>query len=271
MPQLEYTFAKAMQGATTLEACVKKLTVHFAGATQADIALLLGALKALAQTMDGWGSKLAAESLEPDYHNRMHAFQVMTALFLLFAQEDLGANSWPHKQWPTFLAKERLLILIAALGHDALHPGGVNSKPLAFEKIAAKAVTQILQQHQVAKEEVVFVRDLILSTDFELVGTLHDRLSQFNENQTIPLELRAAALLTEADILPSVLPIHGEHLATLLSSEWKKAGVLTREDPALPETRKRFLGRVRFSSPHAQTLGVPGMIEKQLRQLSVFG
>jgi hypothetical protein len=54
-------------------------------------------------------------------------------------------------------------------------------------------------------------------------------------------------------------------LATLLSSEWKKAGVLTREDPALPETRKRFLGRVRFSSPHAQSLGVPGMIEKQMQ------
>jgi len=52
------------------------------------------------------------------------------------------------------------------------------------------------------------------------------------------------------------LPHHGVQLATRLVTEFKKVGVPNAAAMATPAGRQRFLEKVSFSSPHAQSLGL---------------
>ena len=227
---------------------------------------LVASLLQLAEVIDQWGQKLAKLDLEPRYHNRQHAREVLLAMVLLLHTQDSDKTQspWPDKQWPYFQLHDQLLMLIAALGHDFLHPGSVNTFPHELERQSAHGVEAIMLDHEVGSDDIDFVKTLILATEFEFVQGLHSRLINPPSNGEIDRTLRASILVTEADILPSVLPSHGQILAQQLAQEWQMAKVVGREDPSLPQTRTKFLTRVRFSSPHASRLGIPQLIQSQL-------
>ncbi len=225
---------------------------------------LLKAMMHLAESMEQQGAQQASLQQEPNYHNRQHALEVLSAMILLLDQADTPAYlAQPSEAWPDFSQHEKLLLLIAALGHDFCHPGGINQSSAQFEQIAAQRVAEILQINHIVKNDIDFIKNLILATEFCHVPALHASLSDF-ANKPIPLALRASIVLTEADILPSVLPEHGLQLAQQLSQEWQISGVINALDPATKQNHQRFLSTVRFSSPYAIQLGMPDLIRSQL-------
>lgn len=215
-------------------------------------------LLSLAERIEGGTESPMPLESEPAYHNRQHAREVVVALLLLIGEEDRHAQDpiWPLSLWPVLNPRERCMGLLAALGHDYLHPGGVNRHAHELEGKAAEAVETLMQAEGVTADGCLLVRHLILATEFEGVAALHQHLSGLPFNEAISTELRLAILLTEADVLPGVLPRHGIHLGQLLAREWRESGVLDRGDPSSPPYREAFLGRVRFSSPHARALGL---------------
>ena len=241
---------------------------------QDDFGLLFGgeidatikrAIMLMASAIEDHANQLIKEEGEPEYHNRQHAFEVMTAMRILIEQEDLAhpGDDWPINAWPVFTPKARGLMLIAALSHDYLHPGGVNQSPYELETRTAIGVERILAGQGLEDEDIFFLKSLILSTDFHHVPLLHAGLPVSPSDRPIDLLLRASILLTEADIMPSIMPEHGRFLAEKLAREWERSHV-DRPSPREEGVHQHFLRSVRISSPHAHALKLRSIIDAQL-------
>ena len=121
-------------------------------------ALIVDSLMIIAQAIDQHAQILCDAGAEPEYHNRQHAYEVITAMRMLIEQEDQADmnHSWPSLSWPSFTSKERGLMLIAALSHDYLHPGGINHSPFELEIKSAIGVEKLLQEQGVDNEDIFF-------------------------------------------------------------------------------------------------------------------
>lgn len=263
---LEDKFFQVTSLASNLCQAAKILTEKIAGELASYTAYeikLYQAIIQLAEQMHDHGEHLAKQNNEPDYHNRQHALEVLSALYLLLEQHPQDCYAINEPDWPDFSKEEKLLLIIAALGHDFHHPGGVNQVAAEFEKISAAKVAEIMELNHIHKQHIHLVSNLILATEFSEVSALHQSIAN---NLTLPLsfQLRASIVLTEADIFPSILPHHGKFLADKLSREWKKAGVKNRPDPCIEQNHQRFLKLVRFSSPFSQKLQISELINAQL-------
>ena len=248
---LEKLFLKLKQQPHSLQQTFDQLVQdHITSAEKSATQDLRDAAAQIIQVMEEDHLKKIAHQTLPNYHNIEHTHEVLIALGILLSEE----KKLRAPAWKVFSGRETCLLLVATLSHDFLHPGGVNRTAREFELLAVNAASTILKAYKLSSKELSWFRELILATDFEHVKTLHQH---YQKNSSTPSTLtQAQILLTEADILASVLPHHGVQLATRLVAEFKKVGVPNAAAMATPAGRQRFLEKVSFSSPHAQSLGL---------------
>lgn len=243
---------------------VQVLAQAFIDARQAALAAqckpYMTALIALAEAMDDYALQNFRQSGEPQYHNRQHAQEVLLAMMMLLEQEQAAQDAG----WPSLTEQEKCLLMLAALGHDFMHPGGINQYPQQLEQISAQGVGQVMRQCGLSDADCGFVSQLILATEFSQVASLHQDLRDRDGRQALDSNLTAAILITEADILPSVLPEHGLYLANKLSEEWQRCGVIDKPDPSLKNNYQQFINSVHFSSPYAIRLGIEDLFKQQI-------
>jgi hypothetical protein len=141
--------------------------------------------------------------------------------------------------------------LLAAMGHDFMHPGGVNNAVSQMEKQTCELLRRIMEGSKVASVWTERVENAIIRSDFSLAADNHEQVSgsEFAWNQKW-----LNVLLNEADILPSSHPIFGQDLSQALSQEWKAAGFAPYETVTTPGGRQAFLRSVKFSSPSSRLL-----------------
>jgi hypothetical protein len=181
--------------------------------------------------------------LEPHYHSRLHTADVLTAMALqLDIEVKLGAS--PDSDW-------MCAALLAAMGHDFMHPGGVNNEVSQMEKQTCELLRPIMEESKVASVWIERVETAILRSDFSLAAQNHEEVKgyEFAWNQKW-----LNVLLNEADILPSSHSSFGQDLSQALSQEWKAASFAPHETVATPEGRQAFLRSVKFSSRSSRLL-----------------
>lgn len=215
----------------------------------------IAAILALADAVEEDGMKQAALGQELFYHNRRHVAEVLSAITLLLQQDLSLANPIG---WPKFGLQQCLLLIAAAIGHDFLHTGNTDTLPGALEQMAADRCRDILKMHQVATVDADVVHALIMSTDRREVLRNHAKIKVGN---SADLLLCMKILLSEADILPSLLPTHGIYLSRQLALE---CGVHEIEDAKVLDDRVKFLKQVMISSPHAYELKLDQLIVAQI-------
>lgn len=212
------------------------------------------------------GTNKSIKGLEPKYHNREHTKEVCISLFLLLNVEESDRLNWSQRdqiQWPKFNLYEKSLLLIAGLAHDFQHNGNVNQKDAELEIRSIDAIRETILKH-LSTSDMDTISTLILATEFKKVHMIHFSIQQNKVKKPIPFIERAKIILTEADVCASVLPQYGEVLAKKLAEEWKRAGLKNSEQLILKSGRRDFLSQVSFSSPHARSLGLNGVVEEQL-------
>jgi 3'5'-cyclic nucleotide phosphodiesterase len=274
---LEEAFVQKIERSLYLPDCVES-AIHsqclsFPASEAQALQNLIAAILVLAVSIEVEGEKLAIEGSEPAYHNRRHFIEVLNAVVFLLAQETLLADAaqWPSDTWPHFNLRERLLLIAAAIGHDFLHTGHINTHLEELEQISAGSVQRILLANGASKDDANFVYALILSTDHAQLQKSHDQVRAITPNQPLDALLRAKVLMSEADVFPSLMPLHGRSLGVKLSQEWQHAGVVGALKAASPAGRAAFLGQVQISSPHARTLGLEALILMQIERLLLEG
>ena len=216
---------------------------------------LISAIFALADAVEEDGLKRATLSQELFYHNRRHAAEVLSAITLLLQQDLSLANP---RAWPKFGLQQCLLLIAAAIGHDFLHTGNTHPLPGALEQMAADRSRDILKMHQVATVDADVVHALIMSTDRREVLRNHAKIKVGNSADPL---LCMKILLSEADVLPSLLPTHGVYLSRQLALEW---GAHDIEDAKIHDDRIKFLKQVMISSPHAHLLKLDQLLAAQI-------
>jgi len=225
-------------------------------------------IKEIVDALETYGIKKHTQNDEPHYHNRQHTKEVLLSVSLLLNQQEknnLENTGRDFSLWPPFSAHEKLLLIIAALGHDYLHPGGNNQKESEFELQSAVAIEDIMKKHVIPTSDCDIVRELILATEYHKVKETHDIVSQ--ATQDISFTWRAKVILSEADICASALPIYGEVLSKNLASEWKRAGVKNSEALIAPMGRINFLRNIYFTSPYSKYLGLDKIVRDQIAYL----
>lgn len=175
--------------------------------------------------------------------SRLHTADVLTAMALqLDIEVKLGAS--PDSDW-------MCAALLAAMGHDFMHPGGVNNAVSQMEKQTCELLRRIMEASKVASVWTERVENAIIRSDFSLAADNHEQVSgsEFAWNQKW-----LNVLLNEADILPSSHPTFGQDLSQALSQEWKAAGFAPYKTVATPGGRQAFLRSVKFSSRSSRLL-----------------
>jgi hypothetical protein len=159
------------------------------------------------------------------YHNRRHFCEVvLCALFLA--------------QLAQLAQREQALVVLAALLHDFHHDGRPNGRPFRLEQQSLAAARPYLQDAGVGLAEQVALSTLVLATDsargVPMARCCHGwhsghmmpppapPLPQLDNLVLLPRLALMAALLAEADVLPSVaLTIaHADVTTARLESEW---------------------------------------------------
>ncbi|KAI9270020.1 hypothetical protein EDC94DRAFT_597850 [Helicostylum pulchrum] len=208
------------------------------------------------------------------YHNFAHAVDVLQCLFYMLCE--LGVlpftNKFLQKSKPQSLLrpKDVFALLIAAIGHDAAHPGVNNSflinssNPLAtlyndksvLESLHAMTLFQLLNKHgidrlvgdlksEAYKDFRKTVVSTILATDMSLhndyVSKIKEQANRFNTNSHLDEQeernLLCSALIKCADISNVARPFHwGTKWAELLVQEFISQGDLEKQMglPVLP-------------------------------------
>ena len=190
---------------------------------------------------------------EPHYHNRLHTADVVTTMSLLMAIE--AKLSGKHE--PDWLAAG----LLAAVGHDFMHSGGVNLAKCQIELLSCMHMSPILSKQAVPELWVQRIETAIIQSDFTLTPHNHQRIqgAEFEWNQAW-----FNVLLNEADILPSSMPALGPSLSEALSREWMLIGLDAYKTVATAPGREAFLRSLVFSSAASRVLQVSQRCQAQL-------
>jgi hypothetical protein len=236
---------------------------------------LLKAVQATARIVEGEGARLAGLGCEPAYHNRLHIADTLVGMAcLLRVRRELAARGSPHAKIPQSFQPAELMGLLAMLIHDFQHDGRVNDAPGELERHSLQQFLPHAKLIDLSLEEWGTLTRLVLNTDPATVGTLHDefRSSSVSDPSLLaePLNLRElAVLVTEADVLASVMGETGEALGRALTLEWTTRYPDRAARLATPEGRLGFLTfGARFSSAAALHLQIPSVVQAQVTALT---
>ena len=198
----------------------------------------------------------SAFEFEPPYHSRKHFVDVcigISALLLQNTECDEGRQLSP---W-TLSREDSWLLLFAAIGHDYMHRGRINSVDYENELISLNGLQLFLDKSSNLSTEfkqnlMVKLHQLILPTCFDFTHLLYEKINKGMGNQIDFL----AMLLTEADVLASILPRRGKVLSKRLSLEWRDQNKELSNYVASKEGYEKFLHKVQFLSDQSKKLNV---------------
>jgi hypothetical protein len=234
---------------------------HSLISASSDINSLYACSKDLSCFIEKNGSAQFEKNLEPAYHSRLHIADTIVGLTALL----LAQRSFDYLDEQKQLHLE-MTAMVAMLGHDLLHDGSVNQFPEELERQSIRFLRPFLNQHAVAKRDIKTIDQLILMTDPMSVLDHHQHVKQsfFDVRNVACLGL----LLQEADILASCVTGVAKVRTMLLAKEWRLQYPTRSSHLLTPEGRLNFLTSfAQFSSPASQLIGIPAMVQKEIKSL----
>jgi hypothetical protein len=236
-----------------LEACMHRLWSGHAPTMASPAGQLLQAAQAMARHMEDLAQQTADE---PQYHNRLHTADALTAVCLLMqALQDKG-----HALGDEWIAA----IVLAVTSHDALHPGGANGFLQEFEQRSAMEMRRVSQKWLVDPLWLDRVSEMILRTDPSLVAGNHDKVNGLAFDMNLDW---ACVLINEADILASATAQHGNELGQALAAEWAVKKHPLSSVVGTAQGRLQFLAMLRFSTPASAAFQMQAQVAAQIAQL----
>ena len=193
---------------------------------------------------------------EPPYHSRKHFVDVCIGISALLSQ-NIECDVVQHSSPWTLSKEDSWLLLFAAIGHDYMHRGKINSVDYENELNSLNGLQLFLDKysdHSPEFKQILMCKlhQLILPTCFDFTHLLYEKINSGNGIQTDFL----AMLLTEADILASTLPNRGKVLSMRLSLEWLDQNKELSNFVASKEGYVAFLQKVQFLSDQSKKLNV---------------
>ena len=236
-----------------LEACMHRLWSGHAPTMASPAGQLLQAAQAMARHMEDLAQQTADE---PQYHNRLHTADALTAVCLLMqALQDKG-----HALGDEWIAA----IVLAVTSHDALHPGGANGFLQEFEQRSAMEMRRVSQKWLVDPLWLDRVSEMILRTDPSLVAGNHDKVNGLAFDMNLDW---ACVLINEADILASATDQHGNELGHALAADWAVKKHPLSSVVGTAQGRLQFLAMLRFSTPASAAFQMQAHVAAQIAQL----
>jgi len=221
----------------------------------------------LASLIDSHSSSMAHP--EPAYHSRKHFQDVCLALTALLSQPLASTQKSEFDDPWAISPEDAWVLLFCAVAHDFGHDGSTNKVPYELEKSSLQKTRAFLDQNpsapDLAEELKAKIEPIILATDPSFLGILLAKFTELTENPTKTDCM--SMLMVEADLLASVLPIHGKLLGKLLGQEWKSSNPKAAASVASDQGRLKFLEYVRFISPHAIMLKMEDIRNQSIEQL----
>lgn len=193
---------------------------------------------------------------EPPYHSRKHFVDVCTGMSALLTQNIGSDEAKPLSPW-TVSKEDSWLLLFASIGHDYMHRGRINSVDYENELISLHGLQLFLDKYSDLSSEfkqnlMLQLHQLILPTCFDFTPLLYEKINKGIGEQIDYL----AMLLTEADVLASVLPKRGKVLSKRLSLEWQDQNMELSNFVASKKGYEKFLQKVQFLSDQSKKLNV---------------
>lgn len=260
---IESDFIKSLEREKSLIVYAREKIAQYFNKPHKSESDLINVLLNVVLNLENYALICKEKKSEPPYHNLEHAREVFAVLLLFFSQEN--NNKFPEA-WPPFNNHEKLLLLITALGHDFMHPGRKNKYQAEIEDFSAEKIKTMMLDHSIVLEDICMVRDIILATEASEVNKNHNLLLD-DDAQVILFVKRAKIILSEADIFPSILPVHGLQLGLNLMHELKLTKTNNCFSLANLKFRLSFLKSVRLSSPYIKVLNLTERIERQISWL----
>ena len=207
----------------------------------------------LANCIDALNSSF---EFEPAYHSRKHFVDVCTGISALLSQNRGSDEAKQFSPW-TVSKEDSWLLLFAAIGHDYMHRGRINSVDYENELISLKGLQLFLDNYSNFSTEykqnlMAKLHQLILPTCFDFTHLLYEKI---NNGIAVQIDY-IAMLLTEADVLASTLPRRGKVLSKRLSLEWRDQNKELSNYVASKEGYEKFLQKVQFLSDQSKKLNV---------------
>ena len=193
---------------------------------------------------------------EPPYHSRKHFVDVCIGISTLLSQNLERGQAQQLSPW-TLSKEDSWLLLFAAIGHDYMHRGRINSVDYENELISLNGLQLFLENHSNFSADykqnlMLTLHRLILPTCFDFTHLLYEKINKGMGDQLDCL----AMLLTEADVLASILPHRGKVLSKRLSLEWEDQNKELSQFVASKEGYDAFLQKVQFLSDQSKKLNV---------------
>lgn len=191
---------------------------------------------------------------EPCYHNRLHTAQVVTVMAI---QSSIETDKLARTD-PKWLAAS----LLAAVGHDFMHTGSINTSVSEIELVSCTHLRPFMNEAEVGEIWQQKIITSITRSDFSLTSENHMKVlnAKFEWNQDW-----LTVLLNEADIMASAISIYGQYLSEALADEWRAINSPPQATVSTKEGRKRFLQSLYFSSPSARELNAFNRVEDQIK------
>jgi hypothetical protein len=193
---------------------------------------------------------------EPPYHSRKHFVDVCAGISALLSQNIGSDETKQFSPW-TVSKEDSWLLLFAAIGHDYMHRGRINSVDYENELISLNGLQLFLNKYSDLSPEfkqnlMLQLHQLILPTCFDFTHLLYEKI---NNGIAVQIDY-LAMLLTEADVLASTLPNRGKVLSRRLALEWQDQNVELSNFVASKEGYEKFLQKVQFLSDQSKKLSV---------------
>jgi hypothetical protein len=193
---------------------------------------------------------------EPPYHSRKHFVDVCIGISTLLAQKLERGQAQQLSPW-VMSKEDSWLLLFAAIGHDYMHRGKINSVDYENELISLNGLRLFLDEYSNLGSEfkqnlMKQLHPLILPTCFDFTHLLYEKINSGMGNQIDFL----AMLLTEADVLASTLPNRGKVLSKRLSLEWEDQNKELSQFVASKEGYNAFLQKIQFLSDQSKKLNI---------------
>lgn len=216
-------------------------------------------LMACAEVVEASGRRTALKGTEPAYHNRLHVADTLVSMASLLKARRVISGSRANA-----LSRFETISLLAMTLHDFEHEGRCNRAPQEIEHLSLTRFEPHARLIGLSADDWTRVCGLVLKTDPGQVAKVHENFRRRGRNKH-GTDDEMAVLLTEADILASVLPYPGMSLTRALATEWQHSNPELARGLLTVEGRRRFLSDVvKISSSAALTLGIQQEIDQQL-------
>lgn len=259
--QLLADFQKARREDTPLPDVVMQTLNSTLGPGVADIMLEMPLGQALMRLSHAVQKETSAQSEQLDYHNVAHFREAVMSAGHLAALEFEGQKACPHMV---------VLAMTAMVGHDFKHDGTSNTPDKCLEAVAWDACKPHMEG--VHPEDMAALESIILCTDPLLLNEQRSRYASVQSPATAIDKLRLLAC--EADLTPSLMPVHGVAMGKLFAAELNVSGVpkLEKLGETLSswESRMGFLKHATPISTAAKKFGLAHIHDSQLKAFSAL-